>query len=178
MADNLTRAERDLLKLRSRKHQIFISSQMKRGTLIDERHVIRDVINRFDTLFEPWDWEHNGPAGPRTPMDYCLDQVRQSYALVLIVGRTLTDHTHREYRVAKVKKKHLFVFFKKGLQQREAFSFRKSLEKKHSPSWREYQNTPELESLFYASLQNHVRMALDEFKVSPATSAKYKGIRP
>lgn len=164
----------------SQKHQIFISSQMKRGTLINERCVVRNVINRFGTLFEPWDWEHNGPAGPRTPMDYCLDQVRRSYALVLIVSRTLTDHTHREYRFAKVEKIHLFIFFKKGLQQKEAFLFKKSLEKKHSLSWREYQNMPELESLFYTSLQNHVRTALDEYKVAPATSAKYKykGVKP
>ncbi len=151
---------------------------MNPGTLKNERRIVRKVINRFNISFEPWDWEHDGPAGPRTPMDYCLDQVKQSYALVLIVSRTLTDHTHREYKVAKIKKKHLFIFFKKGLQQREAFLFRKSLEKKHSPSWRAYRNIPELESLFYLSLQNHVHKALDEFKVAPATSAKYKGIKP
>jgi hypothetical protein len=150
---------------------------MKLGTLKDERRVVRDVINRFGTLFEPWDWEHNGPAGTRPPMDYCLNEVRQSYAFVLIVSSTLTNHTHREYKVAKVEGKHLFIFFKKGMQRRKAFVFRKSLERKYSPSWREYQNTSELESLFYASLQNHMRMALDGLKAVPATSASYKGIK-
>lgn len=161
----------------SRKYQIFISSQMKRGTLNDERRVVRGVISRFGTLFEPWDWEHNGPAGTLPPMDYCLNEVRQSYALVLIVSSTLTNHTHREYKVAKVERIHLFIFFKKGMQRRKAFSLRKSLEKKNSPSWREYQNASELESLFYEALQNHMRMALDGLKAVPATTANYKSIK-
>ncbi len=151
---------------------------MKRGTLNNERLAARNVIFRFDSFFEPWDWEHNGPAGPRTPMDYCINEVRRSYALVLIVGAILTDHTHKEYKVARNQRKHLFIFFKKGRQRKMAFTFRKTLQKRSSPSWREFQNASELESMLYLSLRNHVHIALSEFKAVPSTTIKYKGIKP
>lgn len=159
------------------KHQIFISSEMKRGTLDHERRAARKVILQFRHFFVPWDWENDGPAGPLTPIEYCLRAVRQSYALVLIVSRTLTKHTHQEYNVARKEGKHLFVFFKKGLQQREALLFRRSLTKPRSPSWLVFQNASELESQLYLSLQEHVRIALNEFRATPSTKPKYKGIK-
>ncbi len=159
------------------KHQIFISSQMERGTLDDERHAARDVILQFDHVFVPWDWENDGPAGPLTPIEYCLRAVRQSYALVLIVSRTLTKHTHQEYNVARKEGKHLFVFFKKGLQRGEAFLFRRSLTKPRSPSWLVFENASELESKLYLSLQKHVHIALSEYRATPSTKPSYKGIK-
>lgn len=159
------------------KHQIFISSQMKHGTLNNERRSARKVIIRLGILFKPWDWEHDGPAGPRTPMEYCLQEVRKSYGLVLIVSSTLTQHTHKEYSLAKKEGKHLFIFFKKGTQRKEALLFRKELEKHHSPSWLVFRNTSELESRLYLSLQKHAHAALEEFKVFPSTKPQYTGVR-
>ncbi len=158
--------------------QIFISSQMNPSTLKNERRAARKVIFKLRPIFKPWDWENDGPAGPRTPMEYCLNEVRQSHALVLIVSSTLTDHTFKEYKVAKAKRKHLFIFFKKGRQRGESLLFRKRLEKRRSPSWVVFQNTSELETKLYLSLLNHAHSALDEYKAVPSTSLKDNGMNP
>ncbi len=152
------------------KYQIFISSQMSPNTLRNERRAARDIIQQFDFFFMPWDWENNGPAGSKTPMEYCLSEVRRSYGLVLIVSRTLTSHTRKEYRVAKDERKHLFVFFKKGCQQGAARLFKGRLK----PSWREFRNTSEFESMLSNSLRELIRDALGDYKATPSTSLTYR----
>jgi hypothetical protein len=156
------------------KHQIFISSQMKPNVLSGERRIVREVICKFNWLFVPWDWENDGPAGPKTPMAYCLQEVKQSYALVLIVGRGLTKHVRDEYELAVNMSQPTFVFFKKGYQRGKSLAFRKSLR----PSWREFQNTSELETLFQLSLQDHIYTALREYRPATMTTmVKYHGYR-
>lgn len=155
------------------RHQIFISSQMKRGTLNDVRRSARKVINKFKYIFMPWDWEHDGTAGPQTPIDYCLNEVRRSHALVLIVSSTLTKHTHEEYKIAKNEGKNLFIFFKKGCQRGESLSFQKRLK----PSWREFQNISEFETMLFNSLQELAYTAIGEYKATPSMGTAYKGTR-
>jgi hypothetical protein len=155
------------------RHQIFISSQMNRNTLRDERCSARKVINKFKFVFIPWDWEHDGPAGSKPPIDYCLNEVRRSYALVLIISRTLTKHTLAEYNLAKRDKKHLFIFFKKRRQQGKSLLFRKRLK----PSWREFEKASEFESMLLKSLQDLAFKALGDYKATPSTSLAYKKVR-
>lgn len=152
------------------RHQIFISSQMNRNTLRDERRSARNVIHKLKFVFNPWDWEHDGPAGSKPPMDYCLNEVRRSYALVVIISRTLTRHTHTEYKLAKKHGKHLFVFFKKGCQQGKSLLFRKRLK----PSWREFEKASEFESMLFKSLQDLAFNALGDYKSIPSTGMAYK----
>ncbi len=155
------------------RHQIFISSQLKPGTLNDERRSAYKVINKFNFIFVPWDWENDGPTGPKTPMEYCLIEVRRSYALVLIVGNTLTKHTRAEYNLAKKEGKHLFVFFKKGCQRGTTLSFRKRLKQ----SWLEFQNTSEFKSMLHKSLRDLLFMATEEYKATPSSEVAYMKAR-
>lgn len=105
-------------------------------------------------------------------MEYCLNEVRRSYALVLILSSTLTDHTRQEYEFARAQDKPTFVFFKKGRQRGNSIAFRKNLRS----SWRVFQNTTELESMLYKSLRNYVCDALREFKSTISTDiVEYQG---
>lgn len=155
------------------KYQIFISSQMSRKTLREERLSARRAINDSGFLFVPWDWENDGPAGSKPPMDYCLNEVSRSYGLVLIVSRTLTKHTHAEYKLAKNDGKQLFVFFKKRCQRGNSLSFRKSLKS----SWRKFEEPSELESMLFKSLQDLAFKALGDYKSTPSSGVTYKKVK-
>jgi len=136
------------------RHQVFISSQIKPDTLQDERAEVRKVIKKFPH-FRPWDWEENGRAGMDTPMEQCLEEVCRSRALVLIVSRTLTDHTRMEYEQAVSIGISRFIFFKQNRQQGASLEFRRSLSEAGSRSWREFKNLAELKTRVFGSLQKH-----------------------
>jgi hypothetical protein len=148
------------------KHQVFISSQMRRGALNCERASVREVILKFPTL-KPWDWENEGPSGPSTPMDYCLREVERSYAFILVVGGTLTNHTHQEYKKAVETKKNPFVFFKQTSRDQSARDFKKSV-KSSRPV---FKNMSELKSIVLNSLNEHIYSALENYQPEIATPA-------
>ncbi len=152
------------------KHQVFISSQMTRQTLREERATVRKVIKRFPH-FRPWDWENNGCSGEHTPMEQCLEEVERSKALVLIVNRTLTENTRIEYEKAVDIGLSRFIFFKHGQQRGAAYEFRTSLSDEGSPSWLAYKNTAELRSAVYRSLQSHCYDAELTFRPTIGTNA-------
>lgn len=152
------------------KHQIFISSKMHRGVLKKERCAVRQTINKFPT-FKPWDWDNEGPAGPRTPMAYCLEQVEKSYALVLLVGRTLTNHTKQEYDKAISVKIKPFVFFKQVSRDQAAQKFRADL----TSSWLTFKNEAELKTMVRNSLNQHIYNALSSY--APTIGTKVKRIK-
>ena len=135
-----------------RQHQIFISSQVNRNTLCQERQAIREIIEDQFPHYSAWDWEHNGCAGEKTPMGQCLDEVRRSRALILIVSQTLTHNTRVEYEIATQMGIARYIFFRQGRQRGPAYEFRQSLSIPGSPSWLTYQNLEELRSAVLRTL--------------------------
>jgi hypothetical protein len=53
-----------------------------------------------------------------------------------------------------------FIFFKKGLQQREAFTFRKKIEADQKPAFRYFQGPEELQTMMVSSLGTEMNRAL------------------
>lgn len=153
-------------------HQVFISSQMTRETLREERMAVRQIIIERFAHFRPWDWEHNGCAGEKTPMEQCLEEVQRSRALVLIVSQTLTDHTRMEYEKAVEVGITSYIFFKQGRQRGPAYEFRESLTTEGSSSWLVYQNLQELRSAVLRSLTSRCYQADLAYQPSIGTRAE------
>jgi tetratricopeptide (TPR) repeat protein len=95
----------------SRKLHFFISST---ANLQQERAVVQQVLATFDIdglRFEEW------PSMPDDPMEVCLEGVRNSHAVVLLLGTCYgtVDHsgisgTHQEFRYAQKLGRPIFVF--------------------------------------------------------------------
>ena len=142
--------------------QIFVSSQLRRRTLKEERELVRKVIEEKCPGFVSRAWEHDGPAGSQCPMDYCLTEVERSYGLVLIVSREFTQNTQAEFERAINKDIHVFPFFKKGCQRGASLAFRNSLHP--APSYRVYRNLAELESHLIMSFEHLIKDACQKYK--------------
>lgn len=95
------------------KLQVFLSSKMRRNVLRAERGAAQRAIESIE-LWRCWNWEHSATAGPYPPMDLCLDEVKKSDALVLVLGRDLTAHTRQEYELAANLSIRRYVFVKEG----------------------------------------------------------------
>jgi len=91
--------------------QVFLSSKMRRNVLAAERQAARNAIMSLGVA-RVWDWETCGYADWRPPLEVCLQAVRESNALVLILGHDLTDHTRREHREAVKHNIPDFIFVK------------------------------------------------------------------
>jgi hypothetical protein len=62
---------------------------MRRNVLSVERDAARRAIEATE-VSRCWSWEQYATAGSYPPMDRCLDEVRRSDALVMILGRDVT----------------------------------------------------------------------------------------
>lgn len=129
--------------------QVFLSSQMRRDVLSEERAVARRAIEATE-VSRCWSWEQYGVAGSFPPMDLCLDEVRRSDALVLVLGRELTDNTRAEYELAEALGIPRIVFVKKG---RMLKSVREFLERiSATVTYENFHSPGELEALVRRSL--------------------------
>ncbi len=129
--------------------QVFLSSQMRRDVLSEERVVARRAIEATE-VSRCWSWEQYGMAGSFPPMDLCLDEVRRSDALVLILGRELTDNTRAEYELAEALGIPRIVFVKEGRMLKSASEFLKRIGA--TVTYENFQSTGELEALVRRSL--------------------------
>jgi hypothetical protein len=93
--------------------QVFLSSKMNRSVLKEERVVARRAIEATE-VSRCWNWEQYATAGSFPPMDLCLDEVRRSDLLVLVLGRDLTNNTRQEYNLATKLGIPRIVFVKEG----------------------------------------------------------------
>jgi hypothetical protein len=142
MMDKGSETLSDLLK-------IFISSKMRRRVLEAERLIARDTIKDLN-FARPWMWEEDAPAGPCCAMGLCLENVRTSDGLVLILGHDLTQNTRREYEEAEKNRVPVFMFVKEGRLKDETRKFVD--EKRQLVTYRQFGNISELKSWITKSL--------------------------
>lgn len=101
-------------------------------------------------------------AGAFPPLDLCLDGVRRSDALVLILGSDLTDPTRREFEVACEIGIPRLIFVKQGSRNKPAREFLESVAETHT--YVKFRNSGELE----AQLEDHLlRNMAHAFKKQP-----------
>lgn len=129
--------------------QVFLSSQMRRDVLSDEKVVARRAIEATE-VSRCWSWEQYGMAGSFPPMDLWLSEVRRSDALVLVLGRELTDNTRSEYELAEALGIPRIVFVKEGRMLKSASEFLKRISA--SVTYENFQSPGELEALVRRSL--------------------------
>jgi len=141
--------------MNTKRLQIFLSSKMRRNVLKSERHTARQAIKRLG-FARVWDWETWGHATNKPPIQVCLQAVRESHALVLILGRDLTDHTRREHREAVKHRIPDFIFVKESRSLLNE-SARRYLDRQASRcTYRCFGSTTELRTYIQSSLQEHV----------------------
>lgn len=129
--------------------QVFLSSQMTHDVLSEERAAARRAIEATEVSW-CWSWEQHGTAGSFPPMDLCLDEVKRSHALVLVLGDELTENTHKEYSLAAELSIQRAVFVKEGKLKKSAREF---LERVRSEiTYQEFGNPGELEAMVRKSL--------------------------
>ena len=134
--------------------QVFVSSKMHRNVLRKEREAARKAICALG-FAQVWDWETCGYAGPKPPMEICLKAVRNSQALVLILGRDLTKNTKKEHREALDQGIPDFIFVKSA-PAKLLPPARKYLERqKKRCSYLCFSSPDELQSHIHLSLHNH-----------------------
>jgi hypothetical protein len=138
----------------ARQLQVFLSSKMRRNSLRVERQAARKAILSFGGITRVWDWETCAHASNKPPLRVCLQAVRESHALVLILGRDLTDHTKREHGEAVRNKIPDFIFVKRSrsLLDRNA---RRYLDRQRG-TYRPFGSPRELRTYIRSSLREHV----------------------
>lgn len=149
--------------------QVFLSSQMRHDVLSEERAAAQRAIEATE-VSRCWSWEQYGVAGPYPPMDLCLDAVKRSDALVLILGRELTDNTRAEYELAEELGLLRTVFVKEGRLSRGVREF---LERIGSGiTYERFRNPGELEAMVRRSLlMNMARAVMDQRERSVIASS-------
>ncbi|MGF1472930.1 MAG: DUF4062 domain-containing protein [Rubrobacteraceae bacterium] len=133
------------------KLQIFLSSKMQRNVLQPERIVARKAIEAIE-IWTCWHWEEHATSGSFPPMDLCLDEVKRSDALVLILGRDLTENTRQEYEMAASLPIRRYVFVKSGNLQPHTRQFLKDIQSE--VTYQKFANVGELETMIKKSLQD------------------------
>lgn len=129
--------------------QVFLSSQMRRDVLSEERVIARRAIEATE-VSRCWSWEQYGTAGSFPPMDLCLDEVRRSDAMVLVLARELTDNTRAEYELAEALGIPRIVFVKEGRMLKSASEFLKGI--RATVTYEKFRGPGELEALVRRSL--------------------------
>lgn len=99
--------------------QVFISSKMRKDALQAERNAAVQAARCYPGIIRPWHWEICGYAAPYPPMKICLEAVRNSDILILLLGYDLTDNTREEHRTAVRLKIPDFIFVKQGRLKKE-----------------------------------------------------------
>lgn len=130
---------------------------MRRNVLSEERIVTRRAIEATE-VSRCWSWEQYSVAGSFPPMDLCLDEVRRSDALVLVLGRELTENTRAEYELAEELGLPRAVFVKEGRQLKSVREFLKRIGSGVTYEW--FQNPGELEAMVRRSLLMNMAHAL------------------
>jgi hypothetical protein len=128
---------------------------MRRNVLRAERQAARKAILGFG-IARVWDWETCAPASNKPPLQICLQAVRQSDALVLILGRDLTCHTRKEHREAVRHKIPDFIFVKKSPSLLNENARRYLDSQRRRCTYRCFRSTIELRTWIRSSLQEHV----------------------
>lgn len=130
--------------------QIFLSSKMRRNALQSERIVARKAVESTE-LWTCWNWEQHATAGPYPPMDLCLDEVKKSDALILLLSGDLTDNTRQEYELATALSLRRYVFVKSGTLQPHTRNFLNAIQS--DITYQKFGNVGELETMVKSSLQ-------------------------
>jgi len=133
--------------------QVFISSKMRRNALRAEREAARNAVKALG-FADAWDWETCGYADCRPPMQICLQAVRRSDVLVLLVGRDLTSHTKAEHREAIRCKKADFIFVKRCSLKPETRNYLHRQGKRCT--YQVFRSPQELTSGIQLSIWNHL----------------------
>ena len=133
------------------KLQIFLSSKMRRNVLQSERIIARKAIEDTE-VWACWHWEEYATSGSFPPMDLCLDEVKRSDALVLVLGRDLTENTRQEYEMAASLPIRRYVFVKSGGLLPHTRQFLRDIQSE--VTYQPFQNVGELETMLKKSLQN------------------------
>ncbi len=154
--------------------QVFLSSQMRRDVLSEERVVARRAIEATE-VSRCWSWEQYGVAGPFPPMDLCLDEVKRSDALVLVLGRELTDNTRAEYELAEELGLPRAVFVKDGRRSRSAREFLEHI--RSGVTYEEFRNPGELEAMVRRSLLMNMARALRSQRGRPIIASSAPAAR-
>ena len=129
--------------------QLFLSSKMRRNVLQAERIVARKAVESTE-VWTCWTWEQHATAGPYPPMDLCLDAVKRSDALILVLGRDLTDHTREEYELAAALSMRRYVFVKAGNLRQHTRDFLGEIQS--DVTYQRFGNVGELETMVKDSL--------------------------
>jgi hypothetical protein len=136
--------------------QAFLSSKMRRNVLAAERDAACRAIEATEVSW-CWRWEDHATAGSYPPMDRCLDEVKRSDVLVLIVGRDLTPHTKEEYDLAARQGIHRNVFVKGGPLLQHTRDFLTAIQS--DVTFQKFGNAGELETMVKRSLQTDMARA-------------------
>src|SRR5947209_6735984 len=147
------------------KLQVFLSSKMRRNVLRAERAAAHRVIEATE-LWSCWNWELSATAGPYPPMDLCLDEVKKSDALVLVLGRDLTDHTRQEYELAADLPIRRYVFVKEGGLLPHTRQFLEAIQS--DITYQRFGNVGELETMIKESLKMDVIRGYRSLSGQPA----------
>lgn len=124
---------------------------MRRNVLQPERIIARKAIEATE-LWACWHWEEYATSGSFPPMDLCLDEVKRSDALVLILGRDLTENTRQEYEMAASLPIRRYVFVKSGNLQPHTRQFLGDIQSE--VTYQRFENVGELETMVKRSLQD------------------------
>lgn len=90
----------ELLYGRSDYIRVFISSEMRSGTLAAERLAAAAVVDEHPDS-EAWLWERSADAGRYSSLELCVNAAKTSDVLILILGDDLTDVTKAEWDAAR-----------------------------------------------------------------------------
>jgi hypothetical protein len=133
--------------------KVFLSSQMRGGTLARERVVAMDAIDGA-AIHRAWAWERDAHAGPYSSAKVCLGHARTSDALVLLIAEDLTPMTKQEYLAAKAAGVPRFILVKDGVvQSAQVVQFIKREQKKAIT--KSFSNEAELRTEVRAALRRH-----------------------
>lgn len=127
------------------------------GSLDAERQAVQRAIEPMKYV-GCWSWENSGFPGSFPPMDLCLDEVRRSHVLVLILGYDFTKNTRLEIEEALMLDLTCLVFVKEGKLGRQAQRFLKSIQNR--VTYCKFQNASELETLVRDALDRNMALAL------------------
>ena len=98
-------------------------------------------------------------------MDRCLDEVKRSDALVLILGRDLTEHTRQEYNLAASLGIHRYVFVKEGQLLAHTREFLTTIQS--DLTYQKLGNPGELETMVKTSLKVDMAHAFRSLRGRP-----------
>lgn len=144
--------------------QVFLSSEMGAGSLDAERRAVRRAIEPMKYV-SCWSWEDSAFPGSFPPMDLCLDEIRRSHVLVLILGYDLTGNTRQEVEEALKLDLTCLVFVKEGELGEEALDLLKAIQS-HVTYWN-FQNAGELGTLVTDALDRNMALALRQMVGRP-----------